>query len=66
MADAADIATERTEAAIEEALASRQRYAGHSATHCDECDAALPERRRELIPGVRLCVECQEMEERRR
>lgn len=30
-----------------------------SATHCDECGDPIPERRREAIPGVRLCVGCQ-------
>lgn len=34
---------------------------GPTATHCDECGEAIPERRREAIPGVRLCVECQSL-----
>lgn len=33
---------------------------GESASHCDECDVAIPEARRKAIPGVRLCVSCQE------
>ena len=33
---------------------------GQSLTHCAECDAEIPEARREAIPGVRLCVTCQE------
>jgi len=32
---------------------------GESARQCDECDAAIPEARREAVPGVRLCVACQ-------
>ncbi len=32
---------------------------GESATHCEECDCAIPEARRKAIPGVRLCVACQ-------
>ena len=32
---------------------------GESLTHCEECDAIIPEARRKVIPGVRLCVECQ-------
>ncbi|MDI7163419.1 DksA/TraR family C4-type zinc finger protein, partial [Escherichia coli] len=32
---------------------------GESLTHCEECDAAIPEARRRAIPGVRLCVNCQ-------
>ncbi len=33
---------------------------GPSATHCDECSAPIPEARREALPGVQLCVACQE------
>lgn len=33
---------------------------GPSATHCDECDAPIPEARQRALPGVRLCVQCQE------
>lgn len=33
---------------------------GPSATHCDECSVPIPEARREALPGVRLCVACQE------
>ncbi|HBO14128.1 MAG TPA: DksA/TraR family C4-type zinc finger protein [Halieaceae bacterium] len=33
---------------------------GESARRCDECDATIPEARREAVPGVRLCVACQE------
>ncbi|HET7313040.1 DksA/TraR family C4-type zinc finger protein [Salinisphaera sp.] len=32
---------------------------GVGLTHCEECGEPIPERRRELIPGVRLCVACQ-------
>lgn len=32
---------------------------GESLTHCEECDAPIPERRRSAIAGVRLCVQCQ-------
>jgi phage/conjugal plasmid C-4 type zinc finger TraR family protein len=34
-------------------------HAGASLTHCEECGEPIPERRRELIPGVRLCTPCQ-------
>ena len=33
---------------------------GESLTHCEECDAPIPEARRRALPGVRLCVACQE------
>ena len=32
---------------------------GNSLTHCEECGTAIPEARRKVIPGVRLCVSCQ-------
>ena len=32
---------------------------GESAVDCEECDRPIPEARREAIPGVRLCIECQ-------
>ncbi len=37
---------------------------GKSLTHCQECEAAIPDARRKAIPGVRLCISCQaEIEE---
>ena len=32
---------------------------GESLTHCEECEAAIPEARRKAMPGVRYCVKCQ-------
>ncbi|HNV84397.1 MAG TPA: DksA/TraR family C4-type zinc finger protein [Arenimonas sp.] len=33
---------------------------GESLKRCEECDAKIPEARRKAVPGVRLCVPCQE------
>lgn len=33
---------------------------GESASHCDECEAVIPRARRKAVPGVRLCITCQE------
>jgi phage/conjugal plasmid C-4 type zinc finger TraR family protein len=33
---------------------------GPGAMHCEQCGAAIPEARRVALPGVRLCVPCQE------
>ena len=33
---------------------------GPGLTHCEECDAEIPAARRKAVPGVRLCVDCQE------
>jgi phage/conjugal plasmid C-4 type zinc finger TraR family protein len=32
---------------------------GPGLSHCEECDAPIPEARRKAVPGVRLCVACQ-------
>ena len=32
---------------------------GESATHCKECGMAIPQARRQAMPGVQCCVECQ-------
>jgi len=37
---------------------------GPGLTRCEECDAAIPEARRKAVPGVRLCIACQEAGER--
>ena len=37
---------------------------GPGLTHCAECGATIPEARRTAIPGVRLCVSCQEADDR--
>ena len=39
---------------------------GPSLSHCIECGAKIPTKRRKTIPGVKLCVPCQEYLERRR
>ncbi len=33
---------------------------GESLTECEECGEAIPEARRKALPGVRLCIACQE------
>ena len=37
---------------------------GESLRRCEECDAEIPQARREAIPGVRRCVACQEKRDR--
>ena len=39
--------------------ARAQLPAGPSLSHCEECGDAIPEARRQAVPGVRLCIECQ-------
>lgn len=53
---------DQIDATIEDAIkrARSQLPQGPGLTHCEECDASIPEARRKAVPGVRLCVTCQE------
>ena len=53
---------DQIDASVEEAVerARKQLPKGESLTHCEECGEAIPEARREAVPGVRLCVPCQQ------
>jgi len=33
---------------------------GPGLTHCEECGVEIPQARRDAVPGVRLCIACQE------
>ncbi len=37
---------------------------GPSLAHCAECGAEIPEARRSAVPGVRLCLACQDVQDR--
>jgi phage/conjugal plasmid C-4 type zinc finger TraR family protein len=45
------------ESAVE--LARSRLPDGESLTDCEECGDAIPEARRQAMPGVRYCVRCQ-------
>lgn len=52
---------EQIDASVDDAV-ERARSAlprGESRRRCEECDAPIPEARREAVPGVRFCVVCQ-------
>jgi phage/conjugal plasmid C-4 type zinc finger TraR family protein len=53
---------DQIDASVEDAVqrARSKLPRGESAKTCRECGAAIPEARRQAIPGVRLCVACQE------
>ncbi len=53
---------EQIEATVKDAVerARRQLSQGPGLTHCAECGAPIAEARREAVPGVRLCLPCQE------
>ncbi|RYD14385.1 MAG: DksA/TraR family C4-type zinc finger protein [Lysobacteraceae bacterium] len=48
--------------AVKRARSRLQR--GPGLLHCEECDAPIPAARRKAVPGVRLCVACQEAQDR--
>ena len=54
---------EQIEASIKdelERLKARRAPVGESLTHCAECDEEIPEARRAALPGVKLCIDCQQ------
>jgi len=53
---------DQIDATIEDAVrhAREQLPRGESAQRCDECDSEIPEARRAAVPGVRLCIRCQD------
>lgn len=40
--------------------ARQQLPKGESLTECEECETKIPDARRQAVPGVRLCIACQE------
>lgn len=53
---------DQIDATVEDAIKrARSRLpSGPGLANCEECDASIPEARRFALPGVRLCVTCQE------
>ena len=53
---------EQIDATIADAVAraKSQLAPGASLSHCAECGDEIPEGRRAALPGVRLCVPCQQ------
>ncbi|HEY2344535.1 MAG TPA: DksA/TraR family C4-type zinc finger protein [Xanthomonadaceae bacterium] len=57
---------EQIDATVKDAIArARSRLPkGASRLRCEDCDEPIPEARRKAMPGVRLCVACQEASDR--
>lgn len=51
---------------LESLIARARTEQGHVASlfFCQRCGEPVPEKRRRLIPGVSLCIECQAAKER--
>jgi phage/conjugal plasmid C-4 type zinc finger TraR family protein len=57
---------EQIDATIKDAVdrAQSRLPRGPSLMHCAECSGEIPQARREAIAGVRLCVTCQDAQDR--
>ncbi|HEY4366807.1 MAG TPA: DksA/TraR family C4-type zinc finger protein [Steroidobacteraceae bacterium] len=57
---------EQIDATVKDGItrAQSQLPKGPGLTHCEECANAIPDARRAAIPGVRLCLACQEEQDR--
>lgn len=69
MADEADQAGDLIDGEMESILAARRREAERQAArgtafNCEECGDDIPEKRRKANPGVRTCVDCQNIKEK--
>ncbi|MCP3971097.1 MAG: DksA/TraR family C4-type zinc finger protein [Rhodobacteraceae bacterium] len=55
--------SEQIEASVSDELArmkARARPKGDSLAECAECGEGIPEARRAALPGVKLCIDCQQ------
>ena len=55
--------SEQIEASINDELARMQaqkKPVGESLKYCAECEEEIPEARRTALPGVKLCIDCQQ------
>lgn len=57
---------EQIDASVEDAVnrVRSQLPTGPGRRECEECGADIPQARREAMPGVRMCVNCQEEQDR--
>ncbi|HTY93375.1 MAG TPA: DksA/TraR family C4-type zinc finger protein [Steroidobacteraceae bacterium] len=53
---------EQIDATVKDAVerARSHLHRGPALTHCEKCGEAIPEARRLAVPGVRLCLACQQ------
>jgi phage/conjugal plasmid C-4 type zinc finger TraR family protein len=56
---------DQIDATVKDAIARArgQLRAGPGLARCEECEAEIPSARRAAIPGVRLCVSCQQAQD---
>jgi phage/conjugal plasmid C-4 type zinc finger TraR family protein len=61
-----DAVQEQIDATIKDGIARARANlpSGPGLARCEDCDAAIPAARRKAVPGVRLCVACQDLHDR--
>jgi phage/conjugal plasmid C-4 type zinc finger TraR family protein len=57
---------EQIDATVKDAVERAKSHlpSGPGLSHCAACGAEIPEARRVALPGVRLCVNCQEISDK--
>lgn len=65
MTDQFDRAQELEQMTRDIALQKHRTFKAVSRLYCEDCDAPIPEKRRQMIQGVTRGVTCQELEEKR-
>ncbi len=52
---------DQIDASVDDAVkrARAELSTGPGLTHCEQCDETIPAARRQAVPGVRLCINCQ-------
>ena len=57
---------DQIDATIEDAITRARSHLprGESLKQCEECGAGIPEARRQAVAGVRLCIACQETQDK--
>ncbi len=59
--DSDQVLTQIQDSVNDEIARARRNVAkGESLRYCEECGEEIPEARRQAVPGVRLCIRCQE------
>ncbi|HBQ05633.1 MAG TPA: conjugal transfer protein TraR [Halomonas sp.] len=66
MADNADIAADLMERRMQAALSSRlSLHIPNPDSECEDCGHEIPQARRDALPWVATCIECQSIREQR-
>lgn len=57
-----DAVQQQIDSTIEDAItrARQDLHSGESLTHCEECGEPIPLARQKAVPGVHLCIACQQ------